>query len=85
MTEPPGDLDSGEMQATPHRAPAGGMPRWVKVSLIVVLALALLFLVGKLTGLGGEHGPGRHGDGGQTPSAVVNDDGDHRPPVEHGR
>jgi hypothetical protein len=85
MTEPSGDLDSDDMQTTPDRAPAGGMPRWVKVSLIVVLVVALLFVVGKLTGLGGEHGPGRHADGGETPSSVVNEDGDHRAPVDHGR
>ena len=41
------------------------MPRWVKVSVLVVGVLVLLFLVLQLTGLGGEHGPGRHvsGDG----------------------
>lgn len=36
------------------------MPRWVKVSLAVVAALLLLAVVVALTGLGGDHGPGRH-------------------------
>ena len=37
-----------------------GMPRWVKVAGIVVLVLVALFLVLQLTGLAGDHGPGRH-------------------------
>lgn len=37
-----------------------GMPRWVKVSAIVVGVLVLLALIVVLTGLGGGHGPGRH-------------------------
>ena len=57
------------------------MPRWVKVSLIVVLALVLLLVVAKMTGLGGDHGPGRHGGNG-TPTTV--DNGGHTPPVDHG-
>ena len=35
-------------------------PRWVKISLMIVLGLLLLFAVLKLTGAGGQHGPGRH-------------------------
>lgn len=37
-----------------------GMPPWVKIAGVVVLALVLLFLVLRLAGLGGDHGPGRH-------------------------
>ncbi|WP_138757722.1 hypothetical protein [Modestobacter altitudinis] len=37
-----------------------GMPRWVKVTAIVVGALVLLFLALQLTGVAGQHGPGRH-------------------------
>ena len=36
-----------------------GMPRWVKVFLIVAAALAALAVVVMLV-VGGEHGPGRH-------------------------
>lgn len=35
-------------------------PRWVKIFGIVVIALILLLVIGKLTGIGGSHGPGRH-------------------------
>ena len=37
-----------------------GMPRWVKVSLLVVGAVLLVFVILKLAGLGGRHGPGMH-------------------------
>jgi hypothetical protein len=42
------------------------MPRWVKVAAIVVGLLILLFLVLQLTGIAGEHGPGRHLSGAAT-------------------
>ncbi|MFC5799786.1 hypothetical protein [Streptomyces formicae] len=35
-------------------------PRWVKVSGTIVGVLILLVVILKLTGLGDEHGPGRH-------------------------
>lgn len=59
-----------------------GMPRWVKVSLIVLGVLVLVFVLANVIG-GGEHGPGRHG-GGDDSSEVVDEDGEHRPPVDHG-
>ena len=37
-----------------------GTPRWVKVFGIVALVLLLLMAIAFITGLGGEHGPGRH-------------------------
>ena len=40
-------------------APAGA-PRWVVLLALVALALIALFVVAQLTGIGGEHGPGRH-------------------------
>jgi hypothetical protein len=67
-------------------------PRWVKVLGIITLVVILLVLVVLVTGLGGEHGPGRHipsGDaGGDTslseqgaqPDAPVG----HTPPAGHG-
>jgi hypothetical protein len=39
------------------------MPRWVRVSAIIVGILIVLFLVLQLTGIAGEHGPGRHMSG----------------------
>lgn len=35
-------------------------PRWVIISGIVALVLILLVIIVIATGLGGEHGPGRH-------------------------
>lgn len=56
-----------------------GMPRWVKVSLIVLGAVIALFIALQLAGVGGDHGPGRHlGPGGDGPSS---DPGGHRPPA----
>jgi hypothetical protein len=51
-----------------------GTPRWVKVFGIVILILILLVAIAFITGLGGEHGPGRHlpsGDTGDTRFASV--------------
>ncbi len=58
--------------------PDAGMPRWVKISLIVGLALVLLFVLAQVTGLAGDHGPGRHGPGrhgagSDTPSSVTHE------------
>lgn len=39
------------------------MPRWVQVSLIIISVLILLVVILQATGLGGEHGPGRHVNG----------------------
>lgn len=50
-------------------------PRWVKVLGIIALVVVLLVVVVLVTGLGGQHGPGRHlpsGDaGGDTSPASV--------------
>ncbi|MEX2542253.1 MAG: hypothetical protein WD314_10615 [Trueperaceae bacterium] len=42
------------------KQPYPGPPRWVKVSGIVVIVLAVLVLIVMFAGVGGEHGPGRH-------------------------
>jgi hypothetical protein len=36
------------------------MPRWMKISGIIAIALVLLVAILMLTGVGGEHGPGLH-------------------------
>ncbi|MBB5781810.1 hypothetical protein [Nonomuraea jabiensis] len=60
----------------------------MKVSAIIVGVLILFVLIVKLTGLGGEHGPGRHmGAGGSSPVGVMEiqallDDGSGRPTLE---
>lgn len=35
-------------------------PRWVKITGLVALALVALVAIAMVTGLGGDHGPGRH-------------------------
>jgi hypothetical protein len=57
----------------PGRRAKPGMPRWVKVSLIIVIAVLVLLVVLMLTGVfgaghdPGQFGPGRHVPGGGTP------------------
>ena len=85
IADRPGDFDTGDdTNVGADRASTAGMPRWVKVSLIIGLALVLLFLVGKVTGLGGEHGPGRHGAGAETRSSVLDEDGVTWSPIDQG-
>jgi len=50
----------------PSRRPAPGTPRWVKVSVIVVIALIVLFAILQIAS-GGEHGPGQHNPSGAAP------------------
>lgn len=57
MTDTPPGPGTG---AAHDRGSPPRMPRWVKAALIVVGVLILLFAVMQVTGLGGEHGPGRH-------------------------
>ncbi|MFI7705065.1 hypothetical protein [Nonomuraea sp. NPDC049480] len=57
MTDSPSAHDPG---VTHDRGSPPRMPRWVKAAVIVVGVLLLLFAVMRITGLGGEHGPGRH-------------------------
>lgn len=42
-----------------HKSPPS-TPRWVKVFGTIALGLVLLFVILHLTGIGGNHGPGRH-------------------------
>ena len=66
--QPPivGDLEPAERESPP------GVPRWVKVAGIVVGLLILLFVVLQLTGVAGQHGPGRHMSGSAgLPAAAV--------------
>lgn len=53
-----------------------GMPRWVKVSGMIAIVVALLVVIALVVS-GGEHGPGRHLPAGDTPTG-------HTPPVSHG-
>lgn len=51
--------DSGTSRGATDDVAPPGMPRWVKVFGIVVLAL-ILFAIMIATGIGGHHGPRRH-------------------------
>ncbi|TLS50026.1 hypothetical protein FE782_22070 [Paenibacillus antri] len=51
----------GDIRPTEDRPPR--TPLWVKVFGIIVITLILLVVVIKFTGIGGEHGPGRHEQG----------------------
>jgi cytochrome b561 len=44
----------------PDRGTPPRMPRWVQVAVIVVGVLVLAFVILQLTGVAGQHGPGRH-------------------------
>jgi len=56
-------------------APYPGMPRWVKISGIILGVMIVLAVILMATGIGGPHGPGRHlspaDTGSQTPPAAV--------------
>ncbi|XVS61943.1 hypothetical protein ACQPYE_27190 [Actinosynnema sp. CA-299493] len=58
--------DQGQDSDQPPR-----VPRWVKALVVIAGILALLALILMLTGLGGEHGPGRHTGTGVSPAVVV--------------
>ena len=60
MVESPSDRGQA-----PNSTPSTGTPRWVKFG-IVALVVALLFAILMLSGLVGEHGPGRHAVSGDT-------------------
>lgn len=55
--------NNNEVKSTEDRPPS--TPRWVKVSGIIVISIVLLFVIMKLTGIGGNHGPDRHIPSGQ--------------------
>jgi hypothetical protein len=57
-----------------------GIPRWVKVSGIVVIVLILLVAVVFAFDIGGKHGPEQFGPGQHAPSG---DAGSGTAPVEH--
>ncbi len=47
--------------------PPYSTPRWVNIVGIITLVQVLLVGIMLLTGIGGDHGPGRHMPGGYTP------------------
>lgn len=77
---PDSNSDTGNdigVRPTEDRPPT--TPRWVKVSGLIVIVLLLLYGILELIGVGGDHGPGRHGR--HTPSGEqTTPSGDHTPP-----
>jgi hypothetical protein len=73
MADPPHSRDPGEdAGVAADRGSPPGMPRWVKVSGIIVAVLVLLLVIVLL--LSGGHGPRRHlsgGAGGHAPLSSV--------------
>jgi hypothetical protein len=72
--------------ADPSRhSDTGGIPRWVKVSGIIAVLVALLVVVVLLSGGGSGHGPQRHGGaGGDAPLSSLTESagiGGHTPPA----
>jgi plastocyanin len=55
----------------PDRGSTAGLPRWVRVLGIVALVVGLLVVILRFTGVGGEHGPGRHGDASSVAAGAV--------------
>ena len=63
MTDPQNGAEADNENPTDAaRAGHPGLPRWVKLSAIVVVILVVA-VVAILLIAGGEHGPGRHGGG----------------------
>jgi hypothetical protein len=58
MNKIPNSNSDNGVRSTEDRPPSA--PRWVKVSGIIVIILVLLLAILKITGIGGNHGPGRH-------------------------
>ena len=75
MAQP--DERSPEPQPAEDSSPVTGAPLWFKVFAAIAIAVLLLFVIGLVTGKG-DHGPGRHGGGGndEPPASVT----DHTPP-----
>jgi hypothetical protein len=61
MTNLPSDPDSNnDTDVTSDRGSTPSTPRWVKVFGIIGIVVILLVVIMLATGLGGQHGPGRH-------------------------
>ena len=57
MTDPRRNAETGDHS---DRGSPPRMPRWVKFTAIIAGVLVAIFVVLRLTGVGGQHGPDRH-------------------------
>ncbi len=71
MADPSRRRDTAGVGA--DRASSPGMPRWVKLSLILVVVLVLLVVIVMLIA-GGGHGPTRHAPGVHAPPLTATGD-----------
>ena len=71
MADPPDRRHTAGVGA--DGVPPPGMPRWVKLSLILVVVLVLVVVIVMLIA-GGRHGPSRHAPGIQAPPLTVTGD-----------
>ena len=74
MADPPRSRDPGEAaDLAADRGSPPGMPRWVKLSLILAAVLVLVVVIVMLIA-GGGHGPSRHAAGIQAPPISITAD-----------
>lgn len=68
--------DGGRGEAARTAAPEAHRPRWVTLSLLVVGAVVVVFVLLQVAGIGmGDHRPGRHRGGGGSDTTVGGDAG----------
>lgn len=70
---PPDPKTQDDMGVGPVHESPPGTPRWVKIFGIIILLLILGFLILKLAGVGGDHGPGRHASSDDIGRVAVSD------------
>ena len=61
MTDPDRPVDATDSEVQAQLAQPPGMPRWVKITLLVVGLLVLILIATAVFAAGGSHGPGMHG------------------------
>jgi hypothetical protein len=85
MTDPsryPDSDDVEDAEPPPEQSSSRGMPRWVKVTGLIAAVLVVIFVAAQLLGVGGDHGPRRHGGDDAPPAGATENDGDHTPPPD---
>lgn len=76
---PPTDSYVANDPETDGAETPAGAPRWAKVTVLVAGGLVTLFVLASVTGIAGDHGPGRHGGGGNDTDEPVRGGGEYQP------